>query len=268
LFPKEYYKIGDKFRDVRVVRYPALSAGAPLYPQLSVGVPLGGGVLAVLDELARSISSRSPNAASVRAAMRFGWQVARRFAAGTTGGGPSAEDVQALTPDRDVAMVAEVMALAYMQLRGVLRYRATLKYLMKRWMAVVSRQSLYEIQGEMGPRLRGFFAGQADGIRGLFEAEFRAEVPGFDDEYRSTHGQPPGDLWELDFFHKRTREHISTVGRLFDEILRPADQGPRIGQGRFSVNPADSDPGLDRQCGSCPRGLRARSGCGSRPVTR
>jgi hypothetical protein len=50
--------------------------------------------------------------------MRFGWRVARRFAVETTGGEPSVEDVQVLAPDRDVVMAAEVMALAYIQLRA------------------------------------------------------------------------------------------------------------------------------------------------------
>ncbi len=100
---------------------------APLFPQLSVGVPLGGGVLAVLDEVARSIDPRSPSAAQLRAAMRFGWEVARRFAAAMTGSNPSVEDVQALTPGRAVVMVAEVMALPFVQLSGILRYRGNLK---------------------------------------------------------------------------------------------------------------------------------------------
>jgi hypothetical protein len=75
LLPDEDYEIEERFRSVRVVRYPRLFAGAPLYPQLSVGVPLGGGVLAVLDELVASIGPRSPGAAKLGAAMRFGWQV-------------------------------------------------------------------------------------------------------------------------------------------------------------------------------------------------
>src|SRR6266851_2005396 len=100
---------------------------APLFPQLSVGVPLGGGVLAVLDEVARSIDPRSPSAAQLRAAMRFGWEVARRFVAVMTGSNPSVEDVQALTPGRAVVMVAEVMALPFVQLSGILRYRGNLK---------------------------------------------------------------------------------------------------------------------------------------------
>jgi hypothetical protein len=37
LFPAEDYEIAPRYRDVRVVRYPRLFAGAQLDPQLSVG---------------------------------------------------------------------------------------------------------------------------------------------------------------------------------------------------------------------------------------
>ena len=42
------------------------------------------------------------------------------------------------------------------------------------------------------------------------------------------------------------------MGRLFDEILRPAAEGPRIGQHRFAIASADSGAGLDRQGGGLP----------------
>src|SRR5260370_40774450 len=48
---------------------------------------------------------------------------------------------------------------------------------------------------------------------------------------------------------------VGTVGRLFDEILRPAAEGPRIGQLRFGVGPADSGAGLDLQGGGLPLGV-------------
>ncbi len=48
LFPDAEYEITPEFRNVQVIRYPELFGDAPLFAQLSVGVPLGGGVLAAL----------------------------------------------------------------------------------------------------------------------------------------------------------------------------------------------------------------------------
>jgi hypothetical protein len=142
LFPDSEYEIDERFRDVRVVRLAEVFDGAPLNVQLSVGVPLGGGVLAALEELERGIDPRSDNAAALRAAVEFGWRVARLYVAHTTGAVLSVEDMQALTPDWDVVRVVEVMALTFVQLEAVLNQLASPGLAMKSLMAEVARQSL------------------------------------------------------------------------------------------------------------------------------
>ncbi len=159
----------------------------------------------------------------------------------------------ALTLDRDVVSVVEVMALAFMQLSAVFRYLADSKDYRKKLMAVVSRQSLYEIWSELGPRLQGFFEHQADDIRTLFEAEFHDRFPGFRSKYNREHGLPeeaPVNLWEMEFTSELTNDRVGTMGDLFDEILRPVPTAPRIRQEAFGVSPADSSDGLDRPRGS------------------
>src|SRR5258708_21798133 len=150
------YVVTEAFRDVRVARYPELSGDAPLFAQVSLGVPLGGGVLAALAELDRSITVRSPDrAVPVHGAMRFGWQVAALFVSHVTGRPVDellVEDVAALTLDRDVVSVAEVMGLAFVQLTAVLRDLNSGQDFPKRLMALVTRHGQRVIRAELGPQ--------------------------------------------------------------------------------------------------------------------
>ena len=247
LFSDEEYEVAAEFRNVVVIRYPWLSPDAPLFVQLTAGFPFGGGVLAALEELAGTITGRSSNSPALDAALRFGQRTALLYA--------DAAGAEVRTPDLDLAdvvTVAEVMTLAFVQISGVLRYQAKLRGFMKREMAVLPRQSLYEIRAGLGQRLQRFFAEHRDHIRELFETEFRDLFPDFAQKYNKVRRRPtePVNLWNLDFSDENTKERISTVGRLFDEILRPAEEDPRIGQGVFDVGPADSGSGLDRSLGS------------------
>ena len=47
----DYYRVTAEGQEVQVVRLAGVHEGAPLLVQPSVGVPLGGGVLAVLNYL-------------------------------------------------------------------------------------------------------------------------------------------------------------------------------------------------------------------------
>jgi hypothetical protein len=256
LFPKSEYQIDPAFGDVRAVRLDGLIDLAPLFAQVSVGVPLGGGVLAVLRELRFGMNRESHRyyVQALTAAARFGWGVARLYMADTTGDELSAEQAQALTTDWDVVAVAEVMALAFVQLTSVLGDEADPALRTRSWMVVVPRQTLHQIWGELGLAVQGFFASRAGDIRRVFAAEFAELLPGFNRHYNTARGRRLGasvDLWDVDFSDLDTGVRIGTVGQLFDEILRPAPVGPRIGPGVFDVGPADSG-GLDRSRGSGP----------------
>ena len=255
LFPESDYEIAPEFRHVQVAGLGNLFDGAPLHLQVSVGVPLGGGVLVVLEEFLRGMDPESDeDRAQVGGALRFGWAVARHFAFSVTEEALSEEDMKTLTPDRDVVAVAEVMMLAFVQLSAVLWRQVRREVVMKFLMAVVPRQSLYELRAELEPQLRMFFADQADSIRELFEYEFQDFLPDFARQYSLARGLSAAeqfDLWSVDFSDEYTGEHIGTVGQLLDEILRPAPAGERIGPEVFDVGRADSG-GLDRSRGSGP----------------
>ena len=80
-------------------------------------------------------------------------------------------------------------------------------------------------------------------------------VRGFVGMYNATHGRPQGtpvDLWGVDVSDEYTHERIGSVGGLFDEVLRPAPGGVRIGPQAFDVASADSGGGLDRSRTSGP----------------
>jgi hypothetical protein len=242
---------------VQVARPEGLSNGAPLYLQVSVGVPLGGGVLAALHELERRTDSEAPHAAGLRMAAEFGWRVARLYMDTAVRAMPSPEvSERTLTPDWDVAdviTVVEVMALAFHQLGAVLDYQATLQGNMKQQMPVAARQSLYEIWSELGPQPQDFFRHRAEDIRRSFEEVF--PVQAFAVMYNNARGRPEGtpvDLWDVEVSDEYTHERIGSVGGLFDEILRPAPGGARIGSQAFDVAPADSGAGLDRSRASGP----------------
>jgi hypothetical protein len=259
LFPRDSgWVINPRFKTVQVARPEGLSNGAPLYLQVSVGVPLGGGVLAALDELERGTDSGADHAAVLGTAAEFGWQVARHYIADAVRAVPSPDGTGTFTPDWDVAdviTVVEVMALAFHQLGAVLDYQATRRGNMKQRIPVAARQSLHEIWNELGPQLQDFFRHRAEVIRGLFEEDFLVLSQGFTDMYNATHGRPEGmpvNLWDLEVSDEYTHERIGSVGGLFDEILRPAPGGVRIGPQAFDVAPADSGGGLDRSGASGP----------------
>src|SRR5260221_182790 len=78
--------------------------GMPLYVQSSGGVPLGGGVLGAVADVLRGSDDDSTVAQLLGPALRFGWRVAGNYA-----------DAAARWDVADVIMVAEVMALAFVQ---------------------------------------------------------------------------------------------------------------------------------------------------------
>jgi hypothetical protein len=156
LFPRDSgWVINPRFKNVQVARPDGLSNGAPLYLQVSVGVPLGGGVLAALDELERGMDLGAPHAEGLRAAAGFGWGVARLYMAYAVRAVLSPEGTWTFTPNwdaADVITVVEVMALAFHQLGAVLDYQAKQQGNMKQRIPVAARQSLHEIWSELGRR--------------------------------------------------------------------------------------------------------------------
>ena len=76
VFAGSDYVVNPEFADVRGGPARGVFKDAPLYVQPSVGVPLGGGVLAALDEVLRGLrgSDRGMEiAALVETGLRFGW---------------------------------------------------------------------------------------------------------------------------------------------------------------------------------------------------
>ena len=181
----------------------------------------------------------------LESALRFGWSVAR--------GHLDATASAALAPGWDVAdlvMVAEVMALAFVQVSGVLIANALLgRWLMKNWMPVVARQDLAEIRAELGQRVQAYLADNADSIRESFEEEFGRMYPRFARVYNSARrpADEPVELWDVPF-NSPGLTSTYTVRQLLDQVLRPTVGGVRIGQDVFQVSRADSG-GLDRRGG-------------------
>ena len=267
------YDVSTAFRDVQAAFYPQLFGDAPLFVQLSVGVPVGGGLLAALEELERSITVRSPiKAEAVHGAMRFGWQVASLYLADTTGDAQLLEDVTALTPDRDVVSVVEVMALAFIQLSAVLRDLASSEDFPKKFMAAVARQSLAEIWGELSPQVQPFLAQRTDRIRQLFEAEFRTRFPGFTHKYNHRHRLPEGErveLWDLEFSNAVTKAHVGTVRDLFNENVPGSAQ--KFSESRLRIPVTAWTPRAAAhcrwwcwKCGPTTARSTSRQGCGAR----
>jgi hypothetical protein len=243
LFP-DYRIMNELACDVRVIQLAGLFEGAPLLAHLSLGVPLGGGVLAVLKDLVRSNEPSSPVARPLRAAVRFGWQVATLYLKDATRAVVAVNDIPALALDWNVAAVSEVMALAFVQLEAILDYEAADTGIIKGRMAVVPRQSLYELWRALGEVLQGFFGRRAEDIAGLFVMAFLDLDPRYALRYNAQRGLPPQT--EIDLLEVGRCDGGPSVGELFDEILRPAHNGRRIDPSEaFGIGPADTG-GLDR----------------------
>ena len=149
---------------VRVARYESLPGGVPLRVRLSVGVPLGGGVLAALAGWRDGLDAESAGAGVLDAALRFGWRVARRFAVAVPGGAAAGDARPAGGWDvGDAVTTAEIMALAFVQLSGILAV-GTAVLGEAAVMPVAVGQPLAEIVAGLGPRLRTFLAGDANFI--------------------------------------------------------------------------------------------------------
>ena len=74
VFNSDKYVIDPRFSNVRVVRLEPVAGGAPLFPQLSLGGELGGGLWTVLQAVLQGMDSRSfgDRAAVLSAASEFG----------------------------------------------------------------------------------------------------------------------------------------------------------------------------------------------------
>jgi hypothetical protein len=254
LFRDSDYEVNPQFRHVRVVRLGDMFGDAPLYVQPSVGVPLGGGVLAALADVLRGNEPGSNASAVLGPALRFGWRVASDYADAAAGASTAPGDSDALAPDWDVAdviMVVEVMALAFGLVTGLLTGLALPASLMKSRIPVVARHDLSELRAELEPRVHAFLAGHVDRIRELFAEEFEGyfPYPQFARAYNTASARPPDspvEIWALKF----TEQH--TVGQLFDRVLRPSSDDERIDQeDLFEIGRADSG-GLDRRGGREP----------------
>jgi hypothetical protein len=237
----DYYRVTAEGQDVQVVGLAGIDEDAPLYVQPSVGVPLGGGVLAVLNYLVNRRDPDGPAPPVLESAQRFGSRVWRSYLDARHERGWDAADA---------VMVAEVMTLAYVQISGLLMARATVDGIVKSWMPVVARQDLADIRAALSPGVQAFLAWNADGIRERFAEDFGRMYPGFARIWRDTHKLPEDqqvDLWDVSFEDGGTGEY--TVRQLIDQVLWPAVAGERIGQeDAFEVGRADS-VGLDRPAG-------------------
>ena len=176
--------------------------------------------------------------------MRFGWRVARAYLDSTAS--------SALAPGSDVAdvvMVAEVMALAFAEVSGVLVAKSRLgQEHPKGWIPVVARQDLAELRAELSPSAQTYFADNASDIREWFAEEFGHAYPSFARIYNGVRGRPeeePVGLWDVMARHLKTQPRF-TVGQLFDQVLRPVADEERLAQDAIDVMRADS-AGLDRR---------------------
>ena len=252
LFEGSDYDVNPEVADVQVIRVEGVYEEAPMHMQPSVGVPLGGGVMAALNHVWNF--DLGPNiAAQLEAATRFGWDVVRRYLDATARA--ELEGSRVLAPSWDVAdaiMLAEVMALAFVQVSGVLIAYSTRDSLMKNRMPVVARQDLADIRAELGLEVRAFLADNAHDMRALFEEEFRRFRPGFDHDYNTLRGRPPErPVKPLDMFFKGAHGKSFSVRQLLDQVLLSAEGADRIEQHVFQVGSADS-LGMDRAGGQEP----------------
>ena len=232
LFAGSGFVVNEEFADVRVAGLAPLFKDAPLYVQMSVGVPLGGGVLAALTHLQSSGYPGTLIAAALASAMRFGRRVAAAYRAAVPAPGWAVAEA---------VMVTEVMALAFIQAAGVLVSDGGRSHLMKTRMPVVARQDLASIRAALPPGVRAFLEDHADRIRGMFEQDFGPELdPG------GTGGLAV--RWDLSFL-TADRAHEYTVRDVLDQVLRPVSGEERIDlYGAFQIGGADSG-GLDLRGG-------------------
>ena len=187
-------------------------------------------------------------------ALNFGWKVARDYTNAEANAAPLPGGSGALAPGRGVmnaVMVAEVMALAFVEVAGVLAASRRLHSLAKREMPVVARQDLADLRAALAPGPRAFLEGRAEGIRELFREEFGRWFPYFGPRYNAAHeraGHLPVELWDVPIDDDAQEGSVHTVRELMDQVLRPVGEDERIGQDALDVRRADSG-GLDRADG-------------------
>ncbi|RKR89418.1 hypothetical protein BDK92_3764 [Micromonospora pisi] len=222
------------------------TAAAPLVPA-SVGAPLGGGVLHVINDLVDNMDEE--NGYQVAAALRFGHLVAGHLVAARTGGTPSVEAVAALAGvSRSVAATVELMALLHVQLSGVLATQANPGGAVRSAMAVLARQSMLAQWEAAGDDLQDFFAQHATVIRDLFAASFAEDFPDFAADLRAERGLPDDaevDLWSVLILDEHTGTPITTAGQFIAELLHPDPAAPRIDPRAFDIALAVGGAGLD-----------------------
>ena len=152
MFEGSGYQVNQDFRDTRVVGLPGIFGDAPMYVRPSVGVPLGGGVLAVLQELPRRTNPATLANQVSKAALHVGWSVARRYLDATARAALGSENFRTLAPGWDVAhvvMITEYMALASAQVTGALLAQRRPGLQIREFLPVVARQDLAEIRMEL-----------------------------------------------------------------------------------------------------------------------
>jgi len=100
----------------------------------------------------------------------------------------------------DAVMVAEVMALAFIQVGGLLCRAPGGTGVLKTWVPVAARQDLAEIRAELGLQARDFLERHADAVREMFANEFGLLYPGFAQDYKTAKLRPPHGqlhLWDV-----------------------------------------------------------------------
>jgi hypothetical protein len=88
IFTGPCWVVTADFRDVRVAGLDPLYADAPLFTRMTAGVPLGGGVMAVLDGFLRGSAVHPDVAPLLGAGPGFGWRFGYEY--NTARGRPAA----------------------------------------------------------------------------------------------------------------------------------------------------------------------------------
>ncbi|MEU4339268.1 hypothetical protein AB0F59_32245 [Micromonospora lupini] len=254
LYQGRGYVVNPEYADLLVTYFPELHEGAPLFAQMTLGVPLGG-LLRVMDHLARHRQPSPENELTFKLSSRFGQHLGRLLAESLAGRRPTASTLKLLAEAVwPIAAVIEVGILTSVQLMSALEFQAR-RGLMKSGMSLVSRQPLSLLARQLPPEVADLLQDHRDEIRERFLSLFNERFEDFAAEYNERRGRPaetPVSVWDVEIRDEKTGEFIVSAGDLLDELLLPLPTGPRVRQSAFDVGSADVGDELDRRPGDGP----------------
>ncbi|MGW3790606.1 WXG100-like domain-containing protein [Micromonospora arida] len=264
LLPAGEYTIPSEYANVTVARLPEIRPNFPLYVQYTEDVPIAG-MYQFLDHVARYARPTGGAEQGLRAAMRFGRQVAALFVERTVQRRPSEGDMEMLLASQPVMSLMGVMAVSAHVVAGGLDHAIIRQGIMRGRLLVAPRHSLQVLWQALGGEIQTFLRQNAAEIRQMFVGNVDWLRRTYNHVYR-LHPNTAVNLLGIWMVQDHTLTPTHTAFDVLNQVLDPPANSAGIPSSVFRIGPSHNNGLLNLRPPAPPTAALELRYYGVRPV--